>query len=1569
MIKREKRNIKNQRGFSLAEILLTVGILAILAAISFPALFQFNRQLNQTKLDNSARAIFLSAQNKLTGMGNNGMELPVGTTMGATAPVDFAETGLPWSNTGADTDAYVYVAKTDATFMADTPVSDTHEAGEYIIEYHRFTGAVYGVYYWETQRMDYGGVSSFDYTTNYNYYTGSGALLPLRGDGSKENRQKVKVGYYGANGVEELEKVETFDYTLEVKNEETLSLNITPDDMSIGMDTSYIVTISSVTDSSNATKYTYHVGYKNGSAVALDEGGSNQSIPSNITSSTDYSIRIILDSLESGNHFANRFPGIVAGDDINIEVHAIYSGTKGLYTEAGPKQAITNSLFDSVRKTATAMAPDGDIVQIKNGRHLQNLSCDTSNFTYTANGEQSPFAVRKAELQTDIEWDSALNTINSKWSDTGILSSFFPIGNDKTSLNHFDGMGYKISDLIINKYHTANISGRNVSGAGLFGVLSDGVTLENFTLENSYVHSNETVSAAAVVGYLTAEGTEESSIKKVSCIDCTVSSDGNAGMLAGQIMSGKVMIADCSVYLDDAKSSTNHLLEESVNRNYYVKSSGASAGGLVGLQEKHSNTAQLTIQDSFSAVNIHSKWNAGGLVGLSTQYLTIKNCYSSGNVTSTDMNSGSAGGILGKYETQRLEVNNCFTTSDVTANAYSGGAFGHFASGHVSLKNNVYSYGKVLWRDGKPCTAQDNEQQGNSHSGGFIGRSQASSMTISEECYYLSMTGYNNSNASGDGYGAKYNNIAPALYAKVAAGAAFMPPADGSNGITYAYQSELKGKEFPFKMINSSHAAALDYHGNWPMPVAVVSGDAFGICYYEIYRDTTAGNTADTTAGLYIKGVDKATYVGGDLNDPSTVGLWRSDSLIYDTNSKYYVEKYGYCFAVPKGYKLHGYEKEENAPDSDIYDFYKIKEPHYDWQTYNTTELPVVGERVCFNVEMGAAIRFGKGENDLLSENGSPKYASDYPCYYIRAYDQLKNIEVGYKYMNNNNYLFEQNMNIVKTDLKASSAINTLGLQTTIDGKGRHMVVTDGMAKPFVPERSYSITLDMKVPENNYGNIGLIGACQGTLRNLIVKETITMEGTSTGITGGIAGKQESGVIDNCQIELKITGANQSRASINGATVGGVVGIVTTGDIKNCTAQVDIDLNAIGGTVNTGGVLGKMDNPNVLFESNTASGKIDIDGSKSGEIYAGGVIGYANDGKISKAEANMDIKIQQASEGKVCVGGLTGFLGSIPLEGSHSAGEISITECNNATLQVGGLIGFTAGTVSDCKSATKIAVDGKLKGDSYIGGFMGYTNGGTYTNNTASGDVACDKKIVVSSKESKLNIGGFAGHASAAGLLTENTATGNVACDSEIELSGALDIGGFVGSTVGTLRGNSTTGEVCTNAEIELNGDSNAYIGGFAGYGKEQKPIVANAATGKLGENATVHGIGGKAYVGGFAGYLSSNVESCYFAAEMGEWADCIVGQFIASTDTSSRFNSCYGWTSRENTPFYGEANATYQSQFVVCYAYGTPETSDAFAEYIPVWSRTEVNKLGSISMTGWSWAWGGGSAWPYFKKQ
>ena len=60
------RKENGEKGFTLAELMITVAIIGVLAAVSFIAVAGHQKKLRLLEMDNTAREIFNAAQNLLT---------------------------------------------------------------------------------------------------------------------------------------------------------------------------------------------------------------------------------------------------------------------------------------------------------------------------------------------------------------------------------------------------------------------------------------------------------------------------------------------------------------------------------------------------------------------------------------------------------------------------------------------------------------------------------------------------------------------------------------------------------------------------------------------------------------------------------------------------------------------------------------------------------------------------------------------------------------------------------------------------------------------------------------------------------------------------------------------------------------------------------------------------------------------------------------------------------------------------------------------------------------------------------------------------------------------------------------------------------------------------------------------------------------------------------------------------------------------------------------------------------------------------------------------------------------
>ena len=204
----------------------------------------------------------------------------------------------------------------------------------------------------------------------------------------------------------------------------------------------------------------------------------------------------------------------------------------------------------------------------------------------------------------------------------GLNPGFTPIGDGTTGFTGtFDGNGFTISNLYINRASTDNI--------GLFGVVGSGGEVKNVGLVDVYVKGDDRTgglvgSSSGTINYCYTTG--------------TVSGINRTGGLVGENNSS---ITNC--YATGNTTGT-----------------GSYAGGLVGFNS-------YTITNSYATGNVTGvQAKGGGLVGQNNG--TITNCYATGNVIGTRQDIG---GLVGDNP-NGSSISNCYTTGNITSEVGAG---------------------------------------------------------------------------------------------------------------------------------------------------------------------------------------------------------------------------------------------------------------------------------------------------------------------------------------------------------------------------------------------------------------------------------------------------------------------------------------------------------------------------------------------------------------------------------------------------------------------------------------------------------------------------------------------------------------------------------------------------------------------------------------------------------------------------------------------------------------------------------------------------------------------------------
>ncbi|MEA4954759.1 MAG: type II secretion system protein [Pseudoflavonifractor sp.] len=345
---------RNRRGFTLAELLMAVGILAVLLAVAIPGVGAARKSLKLTQLDDTARQIFAAAQNRLISLRAVGEQERVGGTAMTREPEDFPE-GMSW-----DADAYFYLTEENAGKLLPTgTIDETVRGGNYIIEYNGSTGMIYGVFYAE---------EAFSYDELYD--------LRLSEDRGARKENKPMVGYYGGadvarESVGQSELPEAF----ELVNADELYVRIKPtaDSLATGSAVSYTLTIAG-TESRQERSYVFD---------SSDTLAVSFRTPGVSWNEADGSYQVLLDSLETGEQFQTLYPGFTPGEDITVSLKAV----RGELLPAVAEDR-DNSLFER---------RGGNAVSVANRRHLQNLCTGFSNVEET---------VTRVVQSMEIQWES-----------------------------------------------------------------------------------------------------------------------------------------------------------------------------------------------------------------------------------------------------------------------------------------------------------------------------------------------------------------------------------------------------------------------------------------------------------------------------------------------------------------------------------------------------------------------------------------------------------------------------------------------------------------------------------------------------------------------------------------------------------------------------------------------------------------------------------------------------------------------------------------------------------------------------------------------------------------------------------------------------------------------------------------------------------------------------------------------------------------------------------------------------------------------------------------------------------
>ena len=648
-------------------MLIVVGILVVLAGLSFVAVTNYLRSLTQTERDGYAKEIFIAAQNHLVmaeheGYLGNSKYGTIETVKAASGEDDGSET-----ETNNDKEVYYFVVNGGSAFSDSESVltlmlpfgsiDDTIRlGGSYVIRYQIKPALVLDVFYSSADGRYPHQFAESEYST----------VLELKGDDNHTARRNcldgAVIGWYGSEDAAELAEMHLQPPTLEVVNAEKLTATV--------KNANEVGSLQLIMTGRTSEKQ---------KAIQLNAAAETVMPWIKVNSKDSYTLTLD-DITVSDRHFSQLFSGegFIPGEDISLRAVA-YDNT-ALSNIAYSAEKITNSLFAEVYEPAAEPAAAGEIIdppavpavpvmtaRIANIRHLENLDDHISNLSY--DGEK--LKIQNAEQVSDMSWTefqtnvkstqpnasavcvydvAATGKKNTEITVESITTGYFMPITQSYSLK-YDGKNHRISDVAVMKKEGV------VTDAGLFG------------------------SPASL-----------SEVKNLELLDFTVTGTTSAGALAGTLNGTKVtnVIA--------RNTGTDATTKSAVN----IEATGA-AGGLIGILNGGS------VNYSAAALIVNGN-TAGGLIGTTNNTApTIVGCYSAGHTKDGsyqlwtdgdserslpshpyDVTGATAGGLIGNAGSSAISYS--YSTCSVNASSRGGG----FAAITTGVVTKCYCTGRVL---------------------------------------------------------------------------------------------------------------------------------------------------------------------------------------------------------------------------------------------------------------------------------------------------------------------------------------------------------------------------------------------------------------------------------------------------------------------------------------------------------------------------------------------------------------------------------------------------------------------------------------------------------------------------------------------------------------------------------------------------------------------------------------------------------------------------------------------------------------------------------------------------------
>lgn len=678
------KNRLNKKGFTLAEVLVTVAIIIILAGVTFVSVAQYQKNLRLMEMDGTAKEIFIAAQNHLSVAKASGdidrlAEDASGTT---DSPIGAKLSQAPSYASNASGEYYYVIHNVTSGTESYTPTEGkkilemmlpfgaldetVSVSGNYAIVYELKSASVVAVLYSGAGNASFGnaavitlGDEDVKNIENKKLYQDKSARKSY-----EKNGVTAIVGCYTGTAGSAAIPTETLEAPkLEVKNENKLHVL--------------------VREANNTDNITLVITGEQSGTTARRLLDRNTGDGYTKTSGT---FDVTLDDITGGDGAfrfcqlikGGRFTPDVAGSDFipgeNIIISAIASSTTALATPKESAKYTVSSLFDDVNETTNSA---GDTkIYIKNLRHLENLGANVSGFT-AALGKDAMSghynvvnitAVQKNDI-TMFSFDGLHDAAYKHIYGSGTNAGMYIAANVNYALS-YDGGSHEIYDLSISSYSGGSVTELN---AGIFGNVTDKLSVKNLILRNDKIPDKASATNAGMLlgktgADLTVDGVlayyHEDTYDESKDSSVEVTARENAGGLIGLVSGGKLDVKNsaAAVYVKGGSAAGGFIgsVTGAANGSTIVQSyaGGHTQDGAYSTTDATTNPPVLTGAGRYNVQATQASGNAGGFIGVTTNNVSMNAVYSTASAYSTDANK--SGSFSGNMPTNFGTANNYY---------------------------------------------------------------------------------------------------------------------------------------------------------------------------------------------------------------------------------------------------------------------------------------------------------------------------------------------------------------------------------------------------------------------------------------------------------------------------------------------------------------------------------------------------------------------------------------------------------------------------------------------------------------------------------------------------------------------------------------------------------------------------------------------------------------------------------------------------------------------------------------------------------------------------------------------